>query len=209
MASGGQPLRCEAQSGIFSDNFFQNRPICNVHFAEQVEVGDRGGSGVIFEEPVNGLLQALFLRLRRECVKQSAAIMRNAEAVEKTAYQLLVGSKQPCLKHLGCCVIIGFPGQFSAHPTMAFGEDFSFQNDGTQFSARGEHPQASTVGGLVVLVEIQKNFTRSLIGESLEDFMGFHCRLPGSLDNPSGKTDKSQARREFDTRRQSRLYPAQ
>ena len=182
MASGGQPLRCEAQSGIFADNFFQGRPICNVHFAEQVQVGDCGGEGVIFEEPVNGLLQALFLGLGRQRVKQSAAIMRDAEAVEKTADQLLVASKQPRLEHLGCRVIIDFPSQLSMHPGMAFGAGFSLQNDGTKFAARSEYLQASAVGGLVVLVEILKDFACSLIRESMQDFVGFHSWLADSRE---------------------------
>ena len=57
MASGCQPLRCEAQSGVFVENFFQSRPICNVHFAEQMEVGDDGESGLMFKESINGLHQ--------------------------------------------------------------------------------------------------------------------------------------------------------
>ena len=210
MASDGQPLRCEAQSGIFADSFFQGRPICNVHFAEQVKVGDCGGAGVIFKEPVNGLLQALFLGLGRERVKQSAAIMRNAEAVEKTADQLLVASKQPCLEHLGCRVIIGFPSQLGMHPGMAFGAGFSLQNDGTKSAARSEYLQASAVGGLVVLVKILKDFARGLLRESLQDFVGFHgWPADFARRNPNGKTHGSQARREFDTQRQRRLYPAQ
>jgi hypothetical protein len=178
MASGGQPLRCEAQSGIVVDNFFQSRPICNVHFAEQVKVSDGSGAGVIFEEPVNGLLQALSLRLRRESVKQSAAIMRDAKAIEKTADQLLVASKQPCLEHLGCRIIIGFSSQLGVHPGMAFGSALSLQDDDrAKFAARSKHLRASAVSGFVVLVEILKDFACSLIGESLQDLVSFHGRL--------------------------------
>ena len=132
---------------------------------------------MIFEEMFNGLLQALFLGLGRESVKQSAAIMCDAEAVEKTADQMLVASKQPRLEHLGCRVIIGLSSQLSMHPPVAFGAGFSVQNDGTKLAARSEHLPASAIGGLFVLGEILKDFACSLIRESQQDFVGFHRRV--------------------------------
>ena len=132
---------------------------------------------MIIQEPVNGLLQALFLGLGRERVKQSTAVMGDSQTIEETADQLLVTPNEPRLERLGRRVIVGFSSQLGLHPGMAFGTGFSLQDDGTELAAHGEHSQAGAIGGFVVAVEVLKHFARSLLREALQNFVGFHGRL--------------------------------
>ena len=211
MASGCQPLRCEAQSGVFVENFFQSRPICNVHFAEQIEVGDDGEAGLM-SQGVGSMAStsSSLCGSRRKSVEQSTSIVFDPEALEKTANQLLMSSKQPGLKHFGRRVVVALAGQFSVHPYMALGASLSLENDRTKLSACGEHLKTGAIGGFIVGVEILKDFGRRFVGESLQEFRELSWPGPAPREqNPNGKTRPSQARREFDTRRQSRLYPAQ
>lgn len=176
MASGCQPLRCEAQSGVLVENFFQSRPICNVHFAEQIEVGDDGKSGLMFKKSINGLQQPLSLRFRRKSVEQSTAIVFDFEALEKTANQSPMCSKQPALKDFGRRVVVALAGQLSMHPYVALCASLSIENDRTKLSARGEHLNAGAIGGFILREEILKDFPCRLVGESLKNFVSFHFR---------------------------------
>ena len=85
MASGCQPLRCEAQSGVFLKNLFQGGPICNVHFAEQIEISNHGEAGLILKQRPDGLHETISRRFARKAVQHAAAVVLNAKALKKVA----------------------------------------------------------------------------------------------------------------------------
>jgi hypothetical protein len=91
---------------------------------------------------------------------------------------------------------------------MALGPRFPLQNDGTKFPPGRQHLKTMAVGRLFLCVKIFEDFGGVFRWQSLQKFMGFHGdrRLPGIRMR---KAAVSQAPREFDTQRQSRLYPAQ
>ena len=130
----------------------------------------------MFEESINGLHQPLSLRFRRKSVEQSTSIVFDSEALEKTANQLLMCSKQPGLKDFGRRVIVALAGQLSVHPYVALGASLSIENNRTKLSACGEHLNTGAIGGFIVRVQILKDFARRLVGESLKNFVSFHGR---------------------------------
>ena len=176
MASGCQPLRCEAQSGVFLKNLFQSGPICNVHFAEQIEVSNHGEAGLILEQRTDGVHEAISGRLARKSFQQAAAVVLNAETLEKVADQLLMSSEQPGLKHLSGRVSIALSGHFIVHPCMTLQASLSLEDNRTKPSSRGKHLKARPIGRFVVGVKILKDLSRRFVRKSLQNFVGFHGR---------------------------------
>ena len=162
--------------GSLLKNLFQDGPICNVHFAEQIEVRDHGEARLILEQGIDGFHKAISKWFARKSLQQAAAVVFNAEALKKVADQLLVSSEQPGLKHLNGGVIVAFPGQFVVHPCMALYSSLSIQNYRTKLSPRGEHVKACPIGPFVAGVEILKDFSRRFFREPLQNLVGFHGR---------------------------------
>lgn len=176
MASGCQPLRCEAQSGVFLKNLFQGGPICNVHFAEQIEISNHGEAGLILEQRLDGLHEAISGRFARKAVQHAAAVVLNAKALEKVANQLLMSSEQPSLQHLSSHIIIALPRQFAVHPGMAFHASFSLEDNRTKLPARGEHLKAGPISPFVVRAKVLKDLCCCLFRQSLQNLVRFHGR---------------------------------